>query len=543
MREFLKNNKYLCILWILCFIALVIFAGHYTNILPDVGREVYYPERILEGKVLYKDLFNIYGPFAYQWNALLYAIFGKNLLTLYLSGAVCSFAIVSAVFLIAKKFFNEQLSFTLGCLTIVTGVCAHHLFNFTFPYSQAMLFGTVGFLYSLLFLLKFNESKDSKYIYLSGLLAGFCVANKYDFIIYAVFLFLAVCFTKNKRYILNFITSFALIPLISFGILFLQGLRIENILENANILSAMAKTDTLKYFYSMQGVFFNKQMLSLWPISAAKTLSLLGGIMVGIHLLDKNKIVGWIVTSFFAILTIVITSPSNYVFVLPLLLIISLFSFKKFKENSSLLILILAVLSVSVKSFLSLTPLNYGNYCFVISVIAFLALLLSYFDKKYQKAAVIFVAATAICFAGMFTYSRIYLNTKISTPRGVIYTSKDEGNAALELLGYIKYNKVNDVVIYPEGLLINFLSDTNSDDWYNSLIPLYEEVFGDERFIDYFAQKRPEYFVLNNLNMKDYYYETICVNYAIPFCKFISSVYRPVDGIDEGRRYLIYKRE
>lgn len=543
MREFLKNNKYLCILWILCFIALVIFAGHYTNILPDVGREVYYPERILEGKVLYKDLFNIYGPFAYQWNALLYAIFGKNLLTLYLSGAVCSFAIVSAIFLIAKKFFNEELSFTFGCLTIVTGVCAHHLFNFTFPYSQAMLFGTVGFLYSLLFLLKFNENKDSKYLYLSGLLAGFCIANKYDFIIYAVFLFLAVCFTKNKRYILNFITSFALIPLISFGILFLQGLRIENILENANILSAMAKTDTLKYFYSMQGVFFNKQMLSLWPISAAKTLSLLGGIMVGIHLLDKNKIVGWIVTSFFAILTIVITSPSNYVFVLPLLLIISLFSVKKFKENSSLLILILAVLSVSVKSFLSLTPLNYGNYCFVISVIAFLALLLSYFDKKYQKAAVIFVAATAICFAGMFTYSRIYLNTKISTPRGVIYTSKDEGNAALELLGYIKYNKVNDVVIYPEGLLINFLSDTNSDDWYNSLIPLYEEVFGDERFIDYFAQKRPEYFVLNNLNMKDYYYETICVNYAIPFCKFISSVYRPVDGIDEGRRYLIYKRE
>ena len=97
-------------------------------------------------------------------------------------------------------------------------------------------------------------------------------------------------------------------------------------------------------------------------------------------------------------------------------------------------------------------------------------------------------------------------------------------------------------MIYPEGLLLNFLSDTKSDDYFNSLIPLYEEVFGDKRLIDYFAQKRPEYFVMSNLNTKDYYFETICVNYAIPFCKFISTEYKPVEGIDYGRRFLIYKR-
>lgn len=539
-----RENKYLVILWILCFIALFIFTGHYSNILLDVGREVYYPERILEGKVLYKDLFNIYGPFAYQWNALLLAIFGKKLSTFYMSGGICSIAIVSAIFLIAKKFFSQSLSFAFGCLTIATGICAPHLFNFTFPYSQAMLFGTVGFLYSLLFVLKFNESKESKFLYLSTLLAGFAAANKYDFLLYAVFLFCAVCFTKNIKYILNSITCFILVPLISFGILLLQGLTFVHMLETSQILSAMAKSNTLKYFYSIQGVFFNKQMLTLYPIAAVKSLLLAGGTFLGIKLFDKNKIAGWIVTSLFAILTVIFTTPANFVFVLPALLIVCLFSIKKFKKNSALLILIPAVLSVSVKSFLSLTPMNYGNYCFVISLIAVFALLLSYFDKKYQKAVMIFISATALCFFGMFSYSRIFQNNmKISVPRGTIYTNPQDGNAALELLGYFKYKKIKNVVIYPEGLLLNFLSETKSDDWYNSMIPLYEEVFGDERYIDYFAQKRPENFVLSNLNTKDYYYELICVNYAIPFCKFLVTGYDPVEGIDYGRRFLIYERE
>lgn len=543
MKDFFINNKLLIVLWILCIAALIIFTGHYSNILLDVGREVYYPERILEGKLLYKDLFNIYGPFAYQWNALLYAIFGTKLSTLYFSGGICSIGIVSAIYLIADKFFSKSLSFAFGCLTIATGICAPHLFNFTFPYSQAMLLGTVGFLYSLFFMLKFNETKNSKFLYLSALLAGFCVINKYDFLLYSVFVFGIACFTRNIRYILNTITCFVIIPMISFGILFIQGVNFVHLLDTAQVLNKLAKTNTLKYFYSIQGVFFNKQMLTLWPISAIKTFLLAGGLFLGIKLFDINKIYGWVVTSLFTILTLIFTTPANYVFVLPALLIASLFSTKNFKKNSQLLILILAVLSVSVKSFLSLTPMNYGNYCFVISLISAFALLLSYINKKYQKSVLIFISATALCFFGMFSYNRIFHNNvRISVPRGTVYTNSQDANAILELLGYIKYKKVKDIVIYPEGLLLNFLSDTKSDDYFNSLIPLYEEVFGDKRLIDYFAQKRPEYFVMSNLNTKDYYFETICVNYAIPFCKFISMEYKPVEGIDYGRRFLIYKR-
>ena len=142
-------NKYLIILWILCIAGLAMFLGHYSGWLIDFGREVYYPERILAGDVLYKDLFNIYGPLAYQINAVLYKIFGAKLSTLFGAGAVCSLLTVSGVYLLANRYMSKFLSFSLGIFTIAVGVTTTSIFNFHFPYSWAVLYGLIAFIYSL----------------------------------------------------------------------------------------------------------------------------------------------------------------------------------------------------------------------------------------------------------------------------------------------------------------------------------------------------------------------------------------------------------
>ena len=171
MKEILKENKYLIFLWILCIAGLVFFCGHYSNILIDFGREVYYPEQILKGKVLYKDLFNIYGPLAYQINAVLYKFFGAKLSTLYGAGYLCSILAVSGIYLVAQKFLSRFLSFCTGVFTIAVCVASTSIFNFHFPYSWAVLYGLIAFLFSLYFLLNFNESKKSSELCISSLLA------------------------------------------------------------------------------------------------------------------------------------------------------------------------------------------------------------------------------------------------------------------------------------------------------------------------------------------------------------------------------------
>ena len=93
--EFIKRNKNLLLLIFLSIICLFLSIGHYANIYIDVGREMYYPLEIIRGKVLYKDIFCIYGPLSYLINAFFYKILGAKLDTLYFLGASCAILTVA----------------------------------------------------------------------------------------------------------------------------------------------------------------------------------------------------------------------------------------------------------------------------------------------------------------------------------------------------------------------------------------------------------------------------------------------------------------
>lgn len=546
MRDFYLKHKPLIMLWLLCIIALIIFTGHYTNLLFDVGREVYYPERILEGKVLYKDLFVIYGPFSYLWNALLYKIFSVNLGTLYFSGAVCSIGIVSGIYLIAKKFLNTSLSFAIAFFTVATGVCSVNLFNFTFPYSQAMLYGTLSFLYSLYFLIKYKESGCTKFFYLSAFLAGLAAANKYEFVIYAGVLFVAALFTRNKTVILNFITTFLAIPVICFGILFLQGLRLDHLIQAAHEISNLMNAETLKYFYLTQGVFFNPNALPVWGISILKTGIPFAAILLSYGIYDKNKVLSVTLMTLCLITAYFLCNPAVFVFLIPLLVIVSICCIKKFNGNINLLLLILSALAVSLKSFWGLTPMNYGNYYVSIILIAFFGIFFLLIDKKYQNPTAVFIVVIGLCFFNSNIYQRVYLTGKISSPHGTIYTFENQAQSANEVLSELNnYEQGVRAFIYPEGLLLNFLSKNNikSDDYYNSLLPLYEESMGERKFTENLNKAKPELVIFNNQSTKDYYYNYICTDYALNFYSAVQKDYEKINYIKGETSYMIYQRK
>lgn len=544
MKKFIIENKYLCILWILCLIALLIFTGHYANILLDVGREVYYPEQILKGKVLYKDLFVIYGPVSYLWNALLYKIFGTKLGTLYLSGAVCSIGIVSGIYLIARKFLTEILSFSLGFFTIVTGICAFHLFNFTFPYSWGMLYGTLGFIYSVFFLIKYKETNLNKYLYLASLLAGFSAANKYDFFVYSGLLFVIVLFSGNLKIILNSITCFAIVPLISSGILFAQGLRLDNLIETAKTIHKMSECKTLEFFYKSQGVFFNKMVFETWAVNLLKTAAGLLGLFLAGFVADKNKIAGYVIAVISVVASYYLAGYKSFIFLIPLIFILAIVCFKELKNNIALFVLVVSAISASLKSFWGLTPANYGNFYTAILLVSFFAVIFTLVEKKYQKYAAVFMITVSLSYLVAYSFERRVLNHKITTAKGTIYTSEPYAASINGLLKFLENKENTDMVIFPEGLIVNFLSkhSTPSDDYYNSMIPLYSETFTDKAFIEHFEKTKPVYIVFSNQSMKDYFFPYICQNYGLQFCGYVKNNYTQVRDIYNGLNFLVFQR-
>ena len=549
MKSFITENKYLISLWILCGIALIIFCGHYPNILFDVGRECYYPEMILKGKVLYKDLFNIYGPFSYLWNALLYKIFSPNLGVLYFSGATCSFAIVSGIYIIAKKFLSEILSFSIGFFTIVTGVCATHLLGYVLPYSYAMLYGTVGIIYSLWALIKYKETDKTQYFYLSALLGGFCAANKYDFFLYGIFLFIVALCSKNKKVILNFITCFMFIPLICGLVLFLQKLGLNDIINAFNDIKLITHSKSLEIMYRNHGVFFDIRLLKIWAYNFVRA-TLFCGIFAGaVKLYDKHKILSkiiFIISVFFAFYFL--NTAESVVFLVPLTIVTALFAFKNLKNNTPLLYLLIGTITICIKNIWALTPLSYGNYVTPIVICVFLAIIFTFVDRKYEKVFAIFLLIISLKFLGGFMNINMYLSDKITSPKGTVYTGQYgiQTNAVKTVIKLIEKEKPNEIVIYPEGLLINFLTGTESESYYNSMLPMYTESFGEQRYIDSIEKNKPEYIVIIFTDMFEYGTHFLGIDYGLSFGEYLSEKYYLPEEYNKNStplEYLIYKRK
>lgn len=489
-------NKYLIILWILCIAGLAIFLGHYSGWLIDFGREVYYPERILAGDVLYKDLFNIYGPLAYQINAVLYKIFGAKLSTLLGAGAVCSLLTVSGVYLLANRYMSKFLSFSLGLFTIAVGVTTTSIFNFHFPYSWAVLYGLIAFIYSLYFI------KDK--LWLSALLAGVCITCKYDFLLYGFVILFLIFKQKDWKALLSFVS----VPILSFGILFAQGLQISDLINSLTIVKDMAKSKTLTYFYQNSGIYFHPKSLLLDLTLFLKFAIPFGGILLGTW---KNKKAVTIISFIAAVLFFDTKIMFGF---LPILLFVAIW-FKNFN------LLTISVLAVCVKVFWVLIMESYGTYYVSILLIALLSLLPRKFDK---------VIGLYFIILSVFIFLVNHLSSySVKTPDNIVEYVKENTNPT------------DKVVVFPEGMIINFLANRQSDGFYNSMLPLYVETFKEDKIIEHFNKNKPKMIILNNLNMKDYGFEYICKDYAVDFCEFVQENYDLKDAIYSTRyRYSIF---
>ena len=543
MKEILKDYKYLILLWLLTIIGLFFYCGHYSNILIDFGREVYYPEQILQGKVLFKDLFNIYGPLSYQVNALLYKVFGTKLTTLYGAGWICSLLAISGIYLIAQKFLSKFASFSIGFFTICVCITTTSIFSFHFPYSWAILYGLISFLYSLYFLLNYLDDKKDLNLCISSFLAGCCVANKYDFILYAFVILYFIVKEKNWRAFLSFISA----PLISYGILFIQGMKFSELFKELQIVGTMSKTKTLTYFYQNVGVYFHYKAIITDIVLFIKAVIPFGLIVYGALLFEKNKLGSSIVSIigyFLYVLLFRINIVASFGFLPILLLILAIIRFKNLDIKQKTLVI--SSILVSAKVFWILLLIFYGNYYVSVILISLFVLLLTLLPKKLEKVMSVYLLIAAFCFLleNNATYQKT-LGNKIQTERGFVYTDRIYSESTNELINFIKEKtKPSDkIVIFPEGMMVNFLADRKGDDYYNSLLPLYVETFGEDKITEYYKEKMPEYIVFNNLNMKDYYFQYICNDYALGFCGFVSQNYTQEGVIDKDFRYMIFKRK
>lgn len=551
MMNFWNKNKYFFALLLVTLTAICVTFQHNIGLIIDCGREVYYPQEILNGKILYKDLFNIYGPFAYLFNAFLYKVFGNNLSTLCFAGSACAIGIITTLFFIAKKFLNDSLAGCLCFLTVAIGLMPVYVFNYIFPYAFAVTYGLLGFLISLLFLIYYIEKKSNLYLFISLFFAGLSVCCKYEFLPYLL-VYLPVFFRLKPKFNTLFVglLSFGLIPEMCFATLFARGLSLHDLKNTLEMIITMSKTQTLKYFYIHSGIFFHKQTVLALVITFLALFIPLFIYMCPILFknLQKNQILCAIFTYLGFCLMIVLKNYSAFdIFMsLPVVLVmLTLFNFKKIFGNLYLTVLISSAILVSLKVFWGTLLGSYGIYYLPIIILAIAVIFKDKFSEKDWDYIGFYFVVLALLMSFVSVKTLEQKNYLIQTPKGKVYVEKKYYQTTKNLISFIENNThmTDKIVIYPEGMMINYLANRKTDDFYNSFLPLYEETFGKEAYQKHFEKSMPKYVIFNSWNSSDYYFSIICKDYGLGFCEFVKKNYLEKIKLSDDFSYIIFERK
>lgn len=481
LRKFLKNNWQIIFIELLTIIFFTVFYGRYGDIMVDSFREVYIPLQILEGKTLYKDIFVIYPPLAYLINAILMKIFNSGLNVLYFAGLFSTMGILFYTYKIANLFINKN--YTIGiCLFIISGlVLSPNVFNSFLPYSYGLLYGVLFILISIYYCL------DKKFP-ISYLFYSLAILSKYEFVL----LLPLLIYSSKKNDLIKNLLYFISPIILTLCILFLQGLRWEDIKATSEIINLIGNSKTLYWFYSGMGLSFRIELIPIYLINIIKFL-------FPIYWIKYQEIIVWI---------------------FPLILFAGIFEFRSLNKPQRFFII--ATLLISIKVFFALNIQSYGVYFLPFALISLFILT----PEKIRKYLTILLIIWSFILGG--------LNINL------LCNKKTDLNNITE---YIKNNtKPTDrVIVYPECLAINILSNRQSDNKFYSLIPLYVETFGEDLIIKRLEKTKPEYIIVNDYDTSAYYYKKFGKDYAKEIYLWIKENYTLKTTIKNGWSFEVYK--
>lgn len=561
--------------------------GHLGNIVVDCGREAYFPAEILKGKVLYKDIFNIFGPFSYLLNAFFYKIFGVNFNTLYTAGFLTFGIIITTIYCLMRVFTSREISWAVTLLIMISCGINPYIFNYVFPYAYAMTYAFSAFLLSVLFLILCLKTSKQFFIPFSWFFLGISIASKYEYILYFVFLFLFTIFVlkPSRKYIVYSLVSFLAVPVICFSILFWQGLTLADFINQMHLVKKFAMAPSLNWFY--------KDVVGLYPekLNVLLGLKIFGkffGYFVALmmtsyfllssfknrlesrlehHHYDFKRLIFYVVLiSVFSykLFSEVLTWPS-YVFVnLPFLTFFvacfviirsyKLHDFNSFFKNENgmfLTLLIIAVLA-SVKTFFFLSLKAYGTFTLPllllvdsIFVVEYLPKFFKFIDKNSLKKA-FFIVLFSLC----FLYTNYYVTAfnrqvPIKAAKGTMYIHQKLSKTFTDAIGYIdkKMAPADSFMVMPEGIMLNFLTGHPSSNIHYSVMMPYIETFGEDKIISDIKKNPPNYIFISNRKSSEYGKSYMCKDYGVKICDYVKSNYTQVSVFGTGFKMVLYKRK
>jgi hypothetical protein len=163
------------IILVITFAALTVWSWRkWSDPVVDFGRELYQPWQISVGKVLYRDIAVLFGPFSQYLNALWFTLFGVSVTTLIVCNLVILAALVACIYYLFASACGASTALVTAVAMLVLFGFSQYVspgnYNFVCPYSHEATHGTALAVAAMVCL--YRGARDSRRRWFA--LAGFC---------------------------------------------------------------------------------------------------------------------------------------------------------------------------------------------------------------------------------------------------------------------------------------------------------------------------------------------------------------------------------
>src|SRR5262249_40177723 len=163
---------------VLIFAAMLVVSWRrWISPVTDSGREMDLPLRLMNGELLYRDVYYLYPPFSPYFHSFLYGIFGAHLDVLQMAGAICAVLVVWMCYRIARRLMTPSES-ALAVIAVILVCVFKPAGNLIWPYAFAALYGMVFALGALLFALRYSENEKWREVIAAGGLFGLAAVTQ-----------------------------------------------------------------------------------------------------------------------------------------------------------------------------------------------------------------------------------------------------------------------------------------------------------------------------------------------------------------------------
>ncbi|MEW6076917.1 MAG: hypothetical protein AB1724_03810 [Thermodesulfobacteriota bacterium] len=537
------------------------------DLIVDTFREFWVPMKLLEGHVLYRDIFYEYGFFPPYLQAILFKIFGVHLYTLAGLGIVTTLLIAAAVYLIPRMF----LSATVSALTVIVfflvfafGYYAdNNNFNAILPYSFASTLFLLFILYALYFFLRFLQSGQNRFLGLWAFfmsMAMFC-RIEIPILAWGGFFVTGLVYIFNNSGKKNIpIWLLLLLPplLTAAGYLLFIAVSGSWAGFRESVINPLLYLKSDHFQDAVMGTADTVSSLKIIAGSTALTLvllPLLGAAASGITSRSKSAATPTrlpaLTSGLLVIALVMIYSPdllACYQYRCLSLFLpggILYFAWKSIKTKDpvclQLFCLCLTALIVASRMLLNMGPELYGFYLLVPGLIVYHLIIfrgvVPRIIRVFPSTAKPFLEVVLACFLLVLAFDywgwsvRHYDSRTLKTvsDHGTFYWVDDhQTRDIMTTVDYLSRNTSPEqsVVVFPEGIAVNLLADRKNPLRYCNFMPPVLQYIGEETIIKGLSDSGADYVVVISRDASDYGYPFFGVHYARDLYGWIRQNYR-----------------